>query len=89
MRRFSTIALATLILILTISLWWRWASRRHQLPCPYWLAWMLEGPLVDAIAGTHTTLERIGLRPGERGLDVGSGPGRLTIPAARLVQLVG
>ncbi len=58
---------------------------RRRLPCPSWAAWVLDNPLTEALAGTQTTLDRIGLRPGERGLDVGSGPGRLTIPAARRV----
>jgi ubiquinone/menaquinone biosynthesis C-methylase UbiE len=67
------------------GLWWRWASRRRQLPCPSWLAWLLDNPLTEAVAGTRTTLDRIGLQPGEHVLDVGSGPGRLSIPAAQRV----
>jgi ubiquinone/menaquinone biosynthesis C-methylase UbiE len=35
------------------------------------------------------TLERIGPRPGERCLDIGCGPGLLSIPAARRVGPVG
>lgn len=66
-------------------LWWRRASRRHPSPCPTWAAWVLDNPLTEALAGTQTTFDRIGLRPGERALDVGSGPGRLAIPAARRV----
>lgn len=72
-----------------VGLWWRWASRRRQLPCPSWLAWILDNPLTETVAGTQTTLDRIGLQPGERGLDVGSGPGRLTIPAAQRVGPTG
>lgn len=34
---------------------------------------------------TQTTLERIGLRPGQKVLEVGSGWGRLLIPAAKRV----
>ncbi len=37
---------------------------------------------MDRIAGTQTTLERIGLKPGQRVLEVGPGTGRLLIPAA-------
>jgi ubiquinone/menaquinone biosynthesis C-methylase UbiE/dienelactone hydrolase len=71
------------------SLWWRRESRRRQLPCPSWLAWVLDNPIMDLVAGTQATLDRIGVRPGERVLDVGSGPGRLSIPAARRVGPTG
>jgi ubiquinone/menaquinone biosynthesis C-methylase UbiE len=41
---------------------------------------------MDRVLGTQTTLDRIGLRPGQRVLEVGPGPGRLLIPAAKRVQ---
>lgn len=79
--------------VILISLGWRWVSRRRSLPCPTWLAAMLESPLLDKFAGTQATLNRIGLRPGQRVLEIGPGPGRLLIPAARRVlpggQVVG
>jgi len=53
----------------------RWASCHRQLLCPAWLARLLDNPWVDTISGTQTALDRIGVQPGERGLDVGSGPG--------------
>lgn len=78
-----------IISMITVALFWRWASRHRQLPCPAWLSWWLENPLADWIGGTQRTLDHIGLRPGERGLDVGSGPGRLAIPAAQRVGPAG
>jgi ubiquinone/menaquinone biosynthesis C-methylase UbiE len=74
-----------LLLLVTVNLWWRWLSRRRSMPCPTWLAGGLESPLVDKLMGTQTTLDRIGLEPGLRVLEIGPGPGRLLIPAARSV----
>jgi len=83
-------ALIGLIIILVLgALCWRWTSRRRQLPCPAWLAWFLENPVVESIAGAQTTLDRIGLRTGEHGMDVGCGPGRMAIPAAMRVGPTG
>ncbi len=45
----------------------------------------METPLTDKLIGTPTTLDRMGLRPGQRVLEIGPGPGRLLIPAARRV----
>jgi SAM-dependent methyltransferase len=75
-----------LLALVTVNLWWRLAARRRSLPCPTWLAGGLESPLMDRLIGTQTTLDRIGLQPGQRVLEVGPGPGRLLIPAARRVS---
>jgi hypothetical protein len=64
---------------------WRWASRIWPLPCPTLFAWALESKFYARMTGTEITLERIGLRPGQRVLEIGPGPGRLLIPAARRV----
>lgn len=66
-------------------LWWRGTGRRRPLPCPSQLAWILDNPFIDRLIGTQTTLDRIGLQPGQQVLEVGPGPGRLLIPAARRV----
>lgn len=83
MRKILYILLGVLAVLTVASVWWRRASCTRQLPCPAWLAWWLENPLLDIVAATQATLDHIDLQSGERGLDVGSGPGRLTIPAAR------
>jgi ubiquinone/menaquinone biosynthesis C-methylase UbiE len=75
-----------LLTVVSVNLWWRWASRRRSLPCPTWLASGLESPIMDRLMGTKTTLDRIGLQAGERVLEVGPGPGRLLIPAANRVS---
>lgn len=61
---------------------WRRASRSAVIPTPAWLGRIFEGSLPDALFRTQKTLDRIGLRPGQRVLEVGPGPGRLLIPAA-------
>jgi ubiquinone/menaquinone biosynthesis C-methylase UbiE len=68
------------------SLGWRWASRRWSIPCPSSLAWALENPIHQRFNGTRITLDRLGLRPGQRVLEIGPGPGRLLIPVAQRVQ---
>jgi len=68
--------------LVTINVWWRRQSRRRSLPCPTWLAGSLASPLADRVIGTQETLDRMGLQPGQRVLEVGPGPGRLLIPAA-------
>lgn len=72
------------ILILA-SLAWSAAGHYRSLPCPTALAWLLDNPLADRVLGTRSTLEWMGLRPGQRVLEIGPGPGRLLIPAARRV----
>ncbi len=79
---FAWVVIVLVVLVVGFSLAWRWASRRRSLPCPTLLAWSLESPLFARISGTAKTLERMGLRPGQKILEIGPGPGRLLIPAA-------
>ncbi|MBI3468887.1 MAG: methyltransferase domain-containing protein, partial [Planctomycetes bacterium] len=81
----ALIALAVIATVILIVLGWRWASRVWSVPCPSLFGWALESLLYARITGTEKTLNRIGLRPGQRVLEVGPGPGRLLIPAARKV----
>ena len=79
------IFLGLIALAVAIGVGWRSASRRWSLPCPALLAWSLENPIAQRLNGTRVVLERLGLRPGQRVLELGPGPGRLLIPAARMI----
>jgi ubiquinone/menaquinone biosynthesis C-methylase UbiE len=79
------ILLALATLRIGVNLAWRVASRRWSLPCPTSLAWLLDNSSLQGLLGTATTLDRIGLRSGQRILEIGPGPGRLLIPAAKRV----
>lgn len=80
-----TALLVIAVIVTAIFISWQWASRVWSLPCPSLVGWALESPFYVRIAGTEKTLERIGLKPGQRVLEIGSGPGRLRIPAAHKV----
>jgi len=79
------IALGALIMVGAFAMGWRWASRRWSLPCPSLLAWSLDNALVHRSPLTFKTLDRIGFRAGQKVLEIGPGPGRLLIPAAKRV----
>jgi ubiquinone/menaquinone biosynthesis C-methylase UbiE len=72
-------------LFVVVQFVWRCASRRWSLPCPALLSWAVDGGLADAVAGTDITLQRMGLAPGMTVVEIGPGPGRLLLPAARRV----
>lgn len=63
----------------------RIVSRRQSTACPAWLIPLLENPYMNALAGSELLLDRAGVSPGMSVIDVGSGPGRLAIPAATRV----
>ena len=82
----TSIVLVAIVAICVVqAVVWRWASQRWQLPCPTALSWMVDGPLVDKVSGTAATVDRLGLRPGMTVVEIGPGPGRLLLPAARRV----
>jgi ubiquinone/menaquinone biosynthesis C-methylase UbiE len=81
---YVVLAVGGLILLAFVT--WRLASRRHAIPCPVWLSWLVE--LDNPFAKTNRAafiVEHLNLAPGMTVLDAGCGPGRLTIPLARAV----
>ena len=69
-----------------IGLIWRLSSRRHELPCPSWLGWMVEmdNPFTKTNRA-RVIVGHLGLAPAMKVLDAGCGPGRLTLPIAKEV----
>ena len=73
-------------LIMLVAISWRFVSRRHSLPCPVWLRWLVEldNPFTRTNRAAVIT-EHLELQTGMTVLDAGCGPGRLAIPIARRV----
>jgi cyclopropane fatty-acyl-phospholipid synthase-like methyltransferase len=73
-------------LTILILLLWRFASRHRSLPCPVWLRWLVE--LDNPFTQTNRAdviVRNLDLQPGMQVLDIGCGPGRLTVPVARQI----
>jgi len=73
-------------IVATVSVIWRLASRRQSLPCPVWLRWFVE--LDNPFTKTNRAaviVQHLDIKPGMTVLDLGCGPGRLTIPVAKQV----
>jgi len=83
-------ALIVAAVILAILLvWWLTAGQATR-PCPAWLAWMveLENPIFRN-QRSAAIIAGLAVEPGMHVLDVGCGPGRLTMPLARAVGPTG
>ena len=74
----AIILVFVILALLIIGYWWR----HYSLTCPANLSWLVENPYVNAVASPDRLLQRLNIAEGMKILDVGSGPGRLTIPAS-------
>ncbi len=76
------IVLGVIGIVVVAGLIWR----RDTLPCPAWLAWMVEmdNPFTE-VNRARVIVGLLELTPGMKVLDAGCGPGRLTLPLAETV----
>jgi ubiquinone/menaquinone biosynthesis C-methylase UbiE len=76
--------------LMVIWMIWRLGSRRHAMPCPVWLHWLveLENPFTR-ISRAAVIIDHLEVQPGMVVLDAGCGPGRVTVPLARRVGNMG
>lgn len=86
---FQIICLLIIIFFITFVTW-NIASRRHEIPCPSWLGWLIEldNPFTKYNRAA-VIIDHARVVEGMRVIDFGCGPGRLTIPLAQKVGQAG
>ncbi|MCL5436803.1 MAG: class I SAM-dependent methyltransferase [Candidatus Dependentiae bacterium] len=75
-----------IVAVLLGSLAWRLSSKRHTLPCPSWLSWLVE--LDNPLARAHSAraiIDSFSFPHGATILDIGCGPGRVLLPLAQKI----
>lgn len=83
--------IASILCVLVIaSLLWRFISNRQSIPCPSWLAWMVEmdNPFTK-VSHASSIIEDSSISEGMTILDAGCGPGRVAIPVAQKIGVEG
>jgi ubiquinone/menaquinone biosynthesis C-methylase UbiE len=90
MLPFFYIVLSVIAFLGLISVIWRFSSHRSSIPCPAWLSWLVEldNPLFKNNRARQI-IQHLALEPGMKVIDVGCGPGRLTIPVAQHIGPAG
>jgi SAM-dependent methyltransferase len=87
--RLTRMARLTLLFVGGLAFFWlvvaRIIAKLHGgEPCPFALAWIVDNPLRRRYMGG--VLDRIGIQPGERVLELGPGPGVFSIEAAQRLE---
>ena len=80
------ILIGLIVLFVLVGVIWRILSIRSSLPCPSWLAWLVE--MENPYAKNYNAgdiVRLLGITPGMKVLDAGCGPGRVSIPLAKAV----
>jgi ubiquinone/menaquinone biosynthesis C-methylase UbiE len=85
-NRLTKMAWFPLLLIAGLAFFWlvvlRIVAKMHGgEPCPFALAWLVDNPLRRRYMAR--ALDRVGIQPGERVLELGPGPGAFSVEAAR------
>lgn len=76
----------TILLIVGVTILFLWNSQRRATPCPFWLRWLveIENPFTKNNRSS-TIVRQLDIQPGMKVMDIGCGPGRVTIPLAEAV----
>ena len=88
-RWLARMASITLLFVGVLAFFWlvllRIVAKLHGgEPCPFALAWIVDNPLRRRYMAS--LLDRVGIRPGERVLELGPGPGAFSLEAARRAE---
>jgi SAM-dependent methyltransferase len=90
-KRYSLAWMARLTALLVGGLAFSWlvvariaARLQEGTPCPFALAWIVDNPLRRRYMAR--VLDRVGIQPGERVLELGPGPGAFSVEAARQAE---
>lgn len=73
---FAVVAGILFLWLVVVRIW----AHRHASPCPFSLSWLVDNPVRRRTTGV--ALDRAGIVPGERVLELGPGPGTFTLAAA-------
>ncbi|WP_371381224.1 class I SAM-dependent methyltransferase [Sporomusa aerivorans] len=85
-RMYLSYSIGIIILFSIIWFAWKFTSRKKNVPCPSWLYWAveLENPFARS-SQSKSIISGLDIEEGMTILDIGCGPGRISIPLAKAV----